>query len=102
MNELIGQLDEKVKASKEEQLRFERVMNGFVKQIGLIEKQIEEMKGGGSVIGKAKHVIETYREESHQLLDQMNQEFQRKVKTIQKKNALKKRNDIQVRNEFEE
>ena len=102
LNELIGQLDEKVKASREEQLRFERVMNEYVKQIGLIEKQLDEMKGGESVIGKAKQVIDTYREESRQLFDRMNEEFQRKVKAILKKNALKKRNDIQVRSDWEE
>ena len=97
MNELLGQLDAKVKASKEEQLRFEKVMNDYVKQIALIEKQLDDMKEGDSMIGKAKHVIETYREESRQLFDRMNEDFLRKVKTIQKKNALKKRNDIQVR-----
>ena len=102
LNELIRQLDEKVKASREEQLRFERVMNEYVKQIGLIEKQLDEMKGGEGVIGKAKQVIDTYREESRQLFDRMNEEFQRKVKAILKKNALKKRNDIQVRSDWEE
>ena len=99
LNELIGQLEEKMKASKEEQLRFERVMNEYIKQISSIEKQLDEMKGGEGVIGKAKQVVETYREESRQLLDRMSEEYQRKVKAIQKKNALKKRNDIQVRND---
>ena len=61
-----------------------------------LEKKLNELEKGTEVEAASRTIVEKYRQEAERIQERATNEYKKKVRTIQKRSGMKKRNEIQV------
>ena len=94
--QLLQTLKNEVSALQALRETFESESSERLHRIQSIEKKVLELQKGLEVDAASRTIVEKYKQEAKKLQEHVNAEYKKRVKMIQKKNSLKKRNEIQV------
>lgn len=94
--QLLQTLKNEISALQTLRENFESESSERLHRIQSIEKKVNELQKGLEVDSTSRTIVEKYKQEAKKLQERVNAEYKKRVKLIQKKNSLKKRNEIQV------
>lgn len=75
---------------------FEKESGERMTTILRLEKKLNELEKGTEVEAASRTIVEKYRQEAERIQERATNEYKKKVRTIQKRSGMKKRNEIQV------
>ena len=75
---------------------FEKESGERVATILRLEKKMSELEKGTEVEAASRTIVDKYKQEAEKIQERATNEYKKKVRLIQKRSGIKKRNEIQV------